>query len=77
MIRISSSHRALDGHRTTLKAYFREHPTATVKEAAAKIEELTGVVGASVSRNTPYRINRRPIQPARMLHTAALMVAPI
>jgi transposase len=30
-------------HRATLEAYFQEHPPATVKEAAAKIEELTGV----------------------------------
>lgn len=33
----------LEQHRTTLEAYFREHPPATVKEAAAKIEELTGI----------------------------------
>jgi transposase len=31
-------------HRTTLEAYFREHPPATVAEAAAKIAELTGIV---------------------------------
>jgi len=30
-------------HRATLEAYFREHPPATVKEATAKIEELTGI----------------------------------
>ena len=30
-------------HRATLEAYFQEHPPATVKEAAAKIAELTGV----------------------------------
>ena len=30
-------------HRRTLEAYFQDHPPATVKEAAAKIEELTGV----------------------------------
>ncbi len=30
-------------HRATLEAYFQDHPPATVKEAAAKIEELTGV----------------------------------
>lgn len=33
----------LEEHRTTLEAYFREHPPASVKEAAAKIEELTGI----------------------------------
>jgi len=33
----------LEEHRTTLEAYFRDHPPASVKEAAAKIEELTGI----------------------------------
>jgi len=41
--RVSSSHGALHDHRTTLAAYFREHPPATVKEAAARIEEFTGI----------------------------------
>jgi transposase len=41
--RRSNSRGALDGHRTTLEAYFREHPPATVKEAVAKIEEFTGI----------------------------------
>ncbi len=30
-------------HRTTIEAYFREHPPATVSEAVAKIKELTGI----------------------------------
>ena len=30
-------------HTTTIEAYFREHPPASVKEAMAKIEELTGI----------------------------------
>jgi transposase len=33
----------LDDHRASLEAYFREHPPASVKEAMAKIEELTGL----------------------------------
>lgn len=33
----------LQGHETTLKAYFEQHPCASLKEAAAKIEELTGL----------------------------------
>jgi transposase len=33
----------LSQHTTTIKAYFREHPPASVKEAMAKIEELTGI----------------------------------
>lgn len=33
----------LQGYRETLEAYFRENPPATVKEAAAKIEQLTGI----------------------------------
>jgi len=34
---------ALQGYRETLEAYFQENPPATVKEAAAKIEQLTGI----------------------------------
>ena len=30
-------------HVTTIEAYFRENPPASVKEAMAKIEELTGI----------------------------------
>ena len=33
----------LEEHRETLEDYFREHPPATIKEAAAKIKELTGI----------------------------------
>jgi len=33
----------LEEHRSTLEDYFREHPPATIKEAAAKIKELTGI----------------------------------
>jgi len=33
----------LANHRSTIDAYFREHPPATVAEAAAKIKELTGI----------------------------------
>jgi transposase len=33
----------LDDHRTSLESHFREHPPASVKEAMATIEELTGV----------------------------------
>jgi transposase len=34
---------ALAQHRCKLEAYFRKHPPATIKEAMAKIEELTGL----------------------------------
>lgn len=33
----------LVGHTETIEAYFGEHPPATIKEAMAKIEELTGL----------------------------------
>lgn len=33
----------LAAHAETLEGYFREHPPATIKEAVAKIEELTGI----------------------------------
>ena len=34
---------ALHPHRATIEAEFREHPPATVAEAAVRIESLTGV----------------------------------
>ena len=34
---------ALAEHRESLEAYFEAHPPATVNEAAARIEELTGI----------------------------------
>jgi len=33
----------LEQHRYRLEAHFREHPPATINEAAAKIQELTGI----------------------------------
>jgi transposase len=33
----------LDAHRSTVEAYFREHPPTTIAEAAAVIERLTGI----------------------------------
>jgi len=33
----------LEAHREPIAAYFRAHPPATIKEAAAKIEDLTGI----------------------------------
>jgi transposase len=33
----------LNQHTAAIEAYFREHPPASVKEAMAKIEELTGI----------------------------------
>ncbi len=33
----------LGRHATTIEAYFRKHPPASVKEAMAKLEELTGI----------------------------------
>lgn len=33
----------LNKHKDTIEKYFREHPPANIKEAMAKIEELTGV----------------------------------
>lgn len=34
---------ALQAHAVTLEAHFRQHPPATIKEAQAEIEKLTGV----------------------------------
>lgn len=50
---------ALKTHQTSLEAYFREHPPATINEAVQKIEELTGV-------------QRSPTQVRRFLHAMGL-----
>jgi len=42
-LRFTGARGELAAHRTTLEAYFREHPPATIKEAVVKIEELTGI----------------------------------
>jgi transposase len=55
----------LSEHTATIEAYFREHPPASVKEAMAKIEELTGIKrlpkrGAGApSRRSPRRSKSR------------------
>jgi len=42
-IHFYQSQSELRQHTTTIEEYFREHPPASVKEAMAKIEELTGI----------------------------------
>jgi transposase len=37
-------------HKRTREEYFREHPPATSAEAAARIEELTGLKGGLTQR---------------------------
>jgi len=33
----------LEAHTPTVEDYFRQHPPASIKEATAKIEQLTGI----------------------------------
>jgi len=48
-------------HRRSLETYFEDHPPATVNEAAAKIEELTGVRrGPTQVRNFLNSLGLRP-----------------
>lgn len=42
-IRFYSQKSELAVHTQTIEAYFRENPPSTINEAAAKIEELTGI----------------------------------
>jgi Transposase and inactivated derivatives len=42
-IRLRRPESALSAHQCSLEAYFREHPPASVQEAATKLEELTGI----------------------------------
>lgn len=48
-------------HRQSLEIYFEEHPPATVNEAAAKIEEITGIRrGPTQVRNFLDSLGLRP-----------------
>jgi transposase len=48
-------------HRESLETYFEEHPPATVNEAAAKIEEITGIRrGPTQVRNFLNSLGLRP-----------------
>ena len=48
-------------HKTTLEGYFRAHPPATCAEAAAKIEELTGVKrGPTQTRKFLKKLGMKP-----------------
>ena len=48
-------------HRQSLETYFEEHPPATVNEAAAKIEEITGIRrGPTQVRNFLNSLGLRP-----------------
>ena len=51
-IRFRGPRSDLDEHRASLEAYFEAHPPATVNEAVAKIEELTGI------RRGPTQVRR-------------------
>ena len=51
-IRFRHPRSALDEYRASLEAYFEAYPPATVNEAAAKIEELTGI------RRGPTQVRR-------------------
>ena len=42
-VAIQGPESALQAHYTSLEAYFRAHPPATIKEAQSKIEALTGI----------------------------------
>jgi transposase len=42
-VRFRRPHSELDTHAESLADYFRRHPPATIKEARAKVEELTGI----------------------------------
>lgn len=53
----------LKNQRTTLAAYFKEHPPRTSKEASARVEELTGTkLGLSEMRRFMHKIGMKPIK---------------
>jgi len=52
---------ALNTHITSLEAYFREHPPATIKEAQSEIKELTGIERSETQvrvflKKTPFAV---------------------
>ena len=53
----------LMGNRVTLEAYFRQHPPRTAKEAAAKVEELTGTsLSVDEVRRFMHKIGMKPLK---------------
>jgi len=46
-IRFCPPQSELEKHRSVIEAHFREHPPATIKEACARIEDLTGIKRSS------------------------------
>ena len=53
----------LSGHWVTLETYFREHPPRTAKEAAAKVQELTGEdLSVSEVRRFMHEMGMRPLK---------------
>jgi transposase len=60
-------------HKTTLEGYFRAHPPATSAEAAAKIEELTGVKrGPTQTRTFLKKLGMKPPKVGQIPATAAV-----
>ena len=53
----------LSGYRVTLEAYFQEHPPRTAKEAAAKVEQLTGqALSVDEVRRFMHKIGMKPLK---------------
>jgi transposase len=54
----------LNAHITSLEAYFRAHPPATIKEAQSKIKDLTGIersetqVREFLKKNSIYAVSK-------------------
>jgi transposase len=72
---------ALEAHTTTLEAYFRDHPPATIKEAQHEIETLTGIKRSETQvrtflKKTPFAVSQSWHDPGQSRSRATSRLSP-
>ena len=72
---------ALEAHTTTLEAYFRDHPPATIKEAQHAIETLTGIKRSETQvriflKKTPFAVSQSWHDPGQSRSRATSRLSP-
>ena len=72
---------ALEAHITTLEAYFRDHPPATIKEAQHAIETLTGIKRSETQvriflKKTPFAVSQSWHDPGQSRSRATSRLSP-
>ena len=72
---------ALEAHTTTLEAYFRDQPPATIKEAQHEIETLTGIKRSETQvrtflKKTPFAVPQSRHDPGQGRSRATSQLSP-